>query len=125
MLRFRMQSCVERIQDVACGDDALVVFGIMQALHNRRNDVAASAPYCALDSTDPRTPEPWILAAPLANGKIQFAPSDFLCLLNGASNLRILDLSRPPLLRSAAPVDLDVVESPLGELQEVLVLMPL
>ena len=68
MLCFRVQSSVERIQHVLPGNDPFVVFGIMQALHNGRNDVAAGAEYSALDFSDARTPEPGILAAPFTNG---------------------------------------------------------
>jgi len=42
MLSFRMQPRVERFQDVVGGDDAFVVFWIVQALHDGRNDVAAA-----------------------------------------------------------------------------------
>ena len=45
--------------------------------------------------------------------------------MNGAGNLRILDRAGPPFLRAAAPVNLDVIETPLRELQEILVVMTL
>src|SRR5262249_39745455 len=107
-----MQSCVERIEHVPGCDDALVMFGVVQTLDNWRNDVAASAPYCALDSSNTRAPIPGILTAPLANRKIQLSPGNLFRLLNGAGNLRILHRARQALLGTAAPVNLDVVETP-------------
>src|SRR4051812_24943799 len=120
-----MQPRVERIQYVACRNHTFLVFGIMQALHNRRDDVATRAPYGAFDSSHARPPEPGILAAPLANGEIQRPSSDLFRLLNGVGNLRVLRRARPPLVVAAAPVNLDVVETPLRKLKEVLVIVTL
>src|SRR5580658_4131060 len=94
----------------------------MQGLHNGRDDVAPGTPY---DVSDARSPGPGILAAPLADGEEQLPPCYLFCALNGAGNLRILDRAGPPFLRAAAPINLDVIEAPLRELQEILIVMTL
>src|SRR4051794_1928666 len=101
------------------------MFGVTQALHNRRNDVAASAPDCTFNATYARSPEPGILAAPLADGGVQLPPRCLLRALYRARNLRILNRPGKPFLCAAAPVHLYVVEAPLGELQKILLVMPL
>src|SRR5271155_2867821 len=125
MLCFRAQSGLERIEHVLGADDAFGVFGVIQALHNGRDNVAPGTPYGAFDVSDARSPEPGILAAPLADGEEQLPPCYLFCALNGAGNLRILDRAGPPFLRAAAPVNLDIIETPLRELQEILVVVTL
>src|ERR1039457_7101637 len=116
---------LERVEQILEGDDAFCMFGIFQALHNGRDDVASRAPDGAFNAADSRSPEPGILAAPLTDGEEQSTPRCLLRTLDGAGNLRMLDRPRPLLLRPAAPVHLDIVEAPLRELHKVLFVMPL
>src|SRR5271163_4750874 len=95
----------------------------MQALHNRWNDVAPCAPYGAFDASDARSPEPGILTTPLADREEQLPPRYLFCALNCPGNLRILDRAGSLFLSTAAPVHLDVIETPLRELQKILVVM--
>src|SRR5437868_11251896 len=120
-----MHSGLERIEHILEGNDAFGVFGIMQALHNGRNDVASRTPDGAFDASESRSPEPGILAPPLADGEEQLMHRYLFCTLNGAGNLRILDRTGPLLLCTAAPVDLDIIEAPFRKLQEILCVMPL
>lgn len=91
----------------------------------RRTRARYGAPDRTFDASHARSPEPRILAAPLADREVQLSSRHLFRALNRAGNLRILDCAGELFLRPAAPVHLYIVKAPLGELKKVLLVMSL
>ena len=96
---------------------------VLVVRHDGSYDIAAGPPDVCRRAAHVRRPSPGAVVPPVAKGKVEPVPGNGLSFGDCSGDLSVLNRRIEFLLVTAAPVHLHIVETPLGELQKVLLVM--